>query len=315
MLEINSVEALKVAFIGDAHIRPNPPRSRKDDYYQSLLTKIESLAETNDILFFLGDFFDKPQVDTKTLYSLIEFFTRLKERGARLFTIVGNHDIFNYNETTLTKSTIGILSWFGLVQVFDSVKVNGIRIDRLPLTYRASIQQNPIPDEPSILLGHYYFEYEFDKQFSLTAEMVKDIRYDYLILGHDHECHEPRQVSEHMVLLRPGSLARTNALGSQLSRTPTYYQFQILNGEVQRADLLGVPGALPPAQVFYDTFFAVQPTGSYAFLSNLAELLDSFERTGQSGQRKISQVLTELQCPTPVMDYIRLLHTKANEDF
>ena len=83
--------------ISDLHWRCDTPAWRKEEDYakQVLRPQLASLLDTGEPLVVCGDVFHR-SADFAATYDL---FTFLKERGAVLYAVRGQHDMLNHNDT------------------------------------------------------------------------------------------------------------------------------------------------------------------------------------------------------------------------
>lgn len=232
-----------IAFVGDLHCNDRTPRSRTDNYFNTVLTKIAEVSKKNNVIIFLGDFMERKVLNTEGYVKLVKVLKYFKREGREFYTIIGNHDIFYGREETLGKTGIGLLSEIGLVSILREVIIEGVYI-------RGTLQGEEIRNTGEgdrILLEHKFFKEKW-KEEGITEEQVKTLNYNYIILGHDHE-HESEVRIGGTVVLRPGALLRTTSHNFNLIRNPGYYQFRMDKGRVFDYKYIEVP-CNPPEEVF-----------------------------------------------------------------
>lgn len=99
----------------DFHITPNTPSSRKDNYAQSLLSKLKQTYEIAkdkkvDAVLFLGDFFDKHKI---YCFDIIrEAIKIIDSIDVSTYAVIGQHDLIGYNKESYEKSTLHFLESF-----------------------------------------------------------------------------------------------------------------------------------------------------------------------------------------------------------
>lgn len=206
----------KFIFIGDCHLKATSPISRKDNYSETILKKLEfiqSYAEKNNVsaLFFLGDIFDSVNTSLQYFSFCLSLFKRIKESGIRVYTIVGNHDIRYDSMETLPVTPLGVLIKSEVMTLLTDEIVEDIHL--VGCSYPEKPNKNEIKDKYSILLLHRFYEAGFNEE-PITEQQVKNLEYNTYILGHDHRPY-PTKVIETpdstIKVIRPGSLARNSS--------------------------------------------------------------------------------------------------------
>lgn len=142
---------IRVLQINDVHLDTVGPRSRRDDYFQSLLTKLEECADICrarqvDVVAFTGDIFHKKErVPYRAVSSLVQFLRGLSQH-CLILGIPGNHDILSRpvldNQAVNTLYAAGVMVLPGESLVFTKEKS---------------------PDRSSICFKGNPFYYELDK--------------------------------------------------------------------------------------------------------------------------------------------------------
>lgn len=305
-----SISAQRIAFVGDTHIRSTNPRSRKDDFYTAITEKIDEIASSHDTLVFLGDVFDKPSLDFEYLTLLYEQFRGYQNIGKKLYTIIGNHDVYNYNENTLTKTVLGLFDSLGVLSVFDTLTINeSVFVCRLPL-FATMPQRLKLPKSKltqRILLAHSYFQSDLDEN-TLTFDHLKSIYYDVAIFGHDHEPYEPLTAGDTTVY-RPGSLCRKDAHKSQMRRIPQYLSAG-WNGERLEFETVPVRCAKPAEEVFF-TEALHKPIKDKQEPARMADLKLFSARPLKS----LPEVMRDNGADPESISYIRGLHDRIGAQF
>mgnify|MGYP001329835597 CR=1 FL=1 len=101
----------KILFIGDIHLSEIGPQSRKDDYMQSIIDKINECFEISrrkmcDAVIFMGDIFDVMEPSGKCRNIILKLL--LENNDIEKYVIVGNHDVKNHIENVY-RSALGTL--------------------------------------------------------------------------------------------------------------------------------------------------------------------------------------------------------------
>ena len=247
-----------VAIVGDTHFSPKTPVSRKDDYPNTLLTKLDNLFKLcvdNNVTdcIFLGDLVNNNQMTIEYFIKLYSHLAAFKDNNINLHTIIGNHDIPHGNQDFLDKSVISLLvnsylfntvsfvkddTYFELVDYY--IPVNEIE--------KAQPDGNILKGIYKVLCGHYFYLSGFnDVDHTLTPELCKSLCYDMYFLGHDHTPYEPLKVNGYEVH-RPGSFSRATSETCQVSRDNI--NICIFDTETHKVEYKNIPNVLPSKDVY-----------------------------------------------------------------
>lgn len=299
---------MKIAICGDPHIQDRNLRSRKDEYFDTVYRKLDEILSNNDKIIFLGDMFTNPTIPFLYLNKLIALFA--KHRG-KAISLIGNHDVYNYNVNTLPKTTMGLLSNVGLLEVVKegSFTVSNLVFNVIPL----SMDLNKVPVDTTntrILLGHCYFENNLDVKYSLTREQIEKLNYKYVFLGHDHQNHESKQYGN-SILLRPGSMTRYEGNPYNLTRTPQYIQI-----DTDKNTMNYIPFTVePPEVVFSEEYISGKSDGKVVNVLNLDDIISGGYSYKAKSSNSIVKELDELGIDQESFDYLRDIHLDENVIF
>lgn len=266
----------KVIFIGDTHLKGTSPVSRSDDYGQSILDKISWVADyatsvKASSLIFLGDLFDSVTVSISYLFKVLSVFKEIRGRGLSLYTIVGNHCIKFNRLDTLNQSPLGILVKAGCLSILKKLKVDNYTI--YGWQYPEEIQKSQTP--MSICCAHRYYELAFSDQ-SLSQKDLKELGYQYYILGHGHEPFDT-VVGEGYSLYRPGSLSRCTSDKYNRFRIPRILVLDTVSSRFDYVDVKCLPGEsifLPEKE---EKIFSMTELINYIGSSHLSSGIDVWE--------------------------------------
>ena len=214
----------KIMFVGDAHLSPRIPASRKDDYPETLLRKLDSIRKlailkgVSDIVF-LGDLFNAKHMTLSYFIKSFKEFKLMDEQGITLHTVIGNHDITYDNDSTLEESAIRLLYDSDVLDVRSIFTVDNTTVYLYNFTQLVSTLPKPQRmDEYNILAGHYFYLTGFnDIEHTLTPQQCIQLGYNAYILGHDHTPYTPVKQQSYEVH-RPGSLSRGTSQTCQVQR-------------------------------------------------------------------------------------------------
>ena len=202
----------KIAFATDIHLRYTAPISRLDDdsYHINIINKIKYIidfANSNcDMIIFGGDLFDKPDIPYSLLINLIK---ELKKSKKPIYSIVGNHDIYGYNNDSVNKSAIGILFENNLIKKLDEIVINNIRIKGIHC-FSDLILDDIKEDLINIAVVHKPISIHNIPNTIKLSDVEKNNLYNIVLCGDIHTPFE--HISHNAIWLNPGSLSRTSII-------------------------------------------------------------------------------------------------------
>ena len=303
-----------IAIAGDLHLNDTAPRSRTDNYIASIFDKLYYLIENSDILILLGDIFDAKTISNQ---AIARFVPRLREyvaNGKKVFYILGNHDLYNYNINTYARSSLSVFEMLDVMVLVRSLKIGPVHFDVIPFDRKFP---GIIPTDyfQSVLLGHYYYNDSRDPAYSMFDKDIENCGYKYIFLGHDHEEYASVTVGE-TVVVRSGSIARNTAHKTNLAREkPKYAEMIVTSAGIISLGLKEVECAKYPEEVFVPDVFNSPVQNDLSFLSNVEDLLEAFKSKLTGVDVSIKDALEEVEAPTVVVSYLKEVHHRNNLDF
>ena len=130
---------MKIALLGDTHFGVRNDSKAFHNYYEKFYNEIFfTFIDDNEIEYVLqlGDVFDRRKyINFLTLSeSKKYFFDQIENKGIKLISLLGNHDIF-WKESLSVNSPNLLLESYNNINIIDrpsTIKVNGINIDCIP---------------------------------------------------------------------------------------------------------------------------------------------------------------------------------------
>lgn len=270
----------KVLFIGDVHLSPRIPISRKDDYPNTLLNKLDqinTLALANNVsdIIFLGDIFNTKHMTLPFFIKCFDRFKNIKDNNINLYTCVGNHDILYNTDDTMKESPIQLLYDSNMFIKTPSLQLDTTTIDIYDYTtLTPTLTQCEHTNQHHILVGHYFFHLGFnDTDHTLTKDQCRDLHYDSYILGHDHTPYSPITTSQYQVH-RPGSLSRGTSNTCQVNRTNI--QILMFDTVTHEYTYLDLPNILSASDIYKENLLIDKVTLS-DISDSLKDLLSALE--------------------------------------
>lgn len=242
-----------ILFVGDTHFSNRIPISRKDDYPNTLITKLRSLGsliQPNDVtdVIFLGDLFNTKNLDLAYFTRVLEEFLKIKSTtGVNLYTVIGNHDLLYRNRELLDSTPISMLRLIGVFEDVEEIKLGDYTFRFCDFTTDVfSIPKASVNNE--FLIGHYFYENGFnDVEHTLTDELCTSLGYKYYVLGHDHTPYDP-VINGSYSVYRPGSFSRGTSQTAQVHRESV--DVLLFNTTTSKFTSLSIPGVYSIKDVF-----------------------------------------------------------------
>lgn len=246
---------MKIVFIGDPHLTPNVPSSRKEtneEYRELEYNKLKYIYENiasdkNDIVVITGDVFHSSALSimagTPKFYNDIIDLMNTRET----YSIIGNHDMYYRNEDSENSTILANLFKAGVhhldeleltCQAYNYKEGIGVnqafnrKIKLYGVDYNKPFPKLQFIDNTyNIIVAHAFFEdtfYGATGNTNLTIEAIQNYlgKYDAVVLGHDHTPYIPIDVDNTLalsgktIILRPGSLMRGTSHTCQINRIP-----------------------------------------------------------------------------------------------
>lgn len=205
---------MKILFATDLHYTASNIATRRDNYPKTMLGKTEQMLDIGlekkiDLLALGGDFTHSQEVTTLYSNRLVALYRKYPYLKA---CVMGNHDEYNADPGSIEKATLGTFYNSGIfigqkpvhetedcILVFMPYMDSQEMIDK----FCATAINNPT-GKKMILFAHYYLTGKYPDD-NLPAQMTQ--LFDYIFLGHDHDCVEPKKVNN-AIVIQPGALSR-----------------------------------------------------------------------------------------------------------
>nr|WP_300004533.1 metallophosphoesterase [Tissierella sp.] len=229
---------MKILFFTDSHIRGTTPKSRKDDFTDTLERKFKEIVEIIkkeeiDYVIHGGDLFDRPDVSISLVTRFAKILNTIK---VPIYIISGNHDIFGHNPKTLNRTMLGLISELNVLNIInegekvilekDSIKV---QLTGQPYTYDIDQVDKSHYIVTEIKEGvdfsvHFVHGMLLDKPFIkgipyTLVDDIKDTLADITLSGHYHSGFERVEI-DGKFFLNPGSIVRVSNSLREIKRKP-----------------------------------------------------------------------------------------------
>jgi exonuclease SbcD len=233
---------MKILFVGDQHYSSEQIPVRKDNYPETMLDKTRQALELGkekniDLMILSGDFCHIKKFSMGYLNKLLMLFRSYDFPKA---SVIGNHDIWYGRPETVERSPLGVMYTSGTflpkpgeweVETKDTfILFLPFMTDELPPIHMHSTKK-------LILVGHFYHN---RPEFKENIPLEYMDRFDYVLLGHDHESFPIEKVGKAQVI-RPGALSRGTRHKSSLTRPVQVAYVDTETGECEYIPLIYKP--------------------------------------------------------------------------
>lgn len=228
-----------IAIIGDLHFDNRTIISRIDDLLLTACNKLNDILikcqqHNVKILLFQGDVFNRIQVSYEALNLFANILMNFKNSNIQIYSIIGNHDMLR-NDTALMKKTplqllfnLGIIEHIHLKNKLElNIKNEFDNIKKILITPVDYVEYPPKADENytiNILVAHMFYnksDLVSDAKHNLKTNDIKNLNYDFIFLGHDHEEYPPEIINK-TILYRQGAVIRGTSHNYNFERKPCF---------------------------------------------------------------------------------------------
>ncbi|WP_057978125.1 metallophosphoesterase family protein [Caloramator mitchellensis] len=234
---------MKFLFFTDTHIRGNNPKSRKDNFVETLKNKFIELVEVTksekiDAVLFGGDLFERPDVSISVVK---EFLSIIKRFPLPIYSVIGNHDVFGQNPEVVGKTMLGILEETGIIEFLSKEpKLFAGEGKTVQITGGHYFYGVDDENKDSYILNeksadfaiHIVHGFLLDRPFikgihhTLIDEICNKTMADITIAGHYHSGFGIKKYDK-KYFINPGAIARVSNSISEIDRMPSYLVIEI----------------------------------------------------------------------------------------
>lgn len=229
---------MRLLFVTDTHIRGTSPRSRTDDFQETMQQKLHEVIEMTkkkqvDYILHGGDVFDRPNLSPTVVR---HFVSILKQSPVPIYAISGNHDIYGHNPTTIERTMLGLLDAFGILRLIHagekiSLKKKDVvvQLSGTPFHYNLDKQDPSVDYQVKNEIGANYCIHMVHGMLVDRAlpegvahtlvDQVWSDETDILLTGHYHAGFSVKERNGKYII-NPGALARINNHVSEIKRMP-----------------------------------------------------------------------------------------------
>jgi len=187
---------MKLLYLQDFHLLFKAPINRKDNYYQSMLLKLDeilSIAKKNKVSYILdgGDFFESPLVSNTIVDEILDKIERSKIEWEMLF---GNHCMNSHHiEHSNATSLAHMIRRSKLIGYLDTIEDDSFFLKGYEYEHdvESKIKEEGLfhdkKDKTTIAIVHALIT-EKPLPYSAMHICYKDIKtnYNYILVAHNH---------------------------------------------------------------------------------------------------------------------------------
>lgn len=258
-IDIEENDNFTITIVGDLHLNSATPKTRIDDYPNTVVEKLESLRlfmekEKSTLLILLGDVFHKPSQPVSFLLKVMEEFKKFKESGITVTTIIGNHDITWDRLDTLSRSSLGVLFSADIIKHYRQIdiKIGEANYHFDNYDYSEPLHEVDDYNKFNMMCAHMFYDYNFPDDSVVSKEDLNRYGYKAYFLGHDHVPYENSTVKTddgNTIIVRSGSFTRGTTHSYNLGRK-IYVTKVVLNNK-GKASFTKCPIKCKPADVIF----------------------------------------------------------------
>lgn len=279
---------MKILYYTDLHATLSKPRSRKDDYTNSIFSKllqIDKIArkEKPDIILFGGDLTNKPQ-ESNIIFK--ELYAYYKNTYIPHTMIAGmTHDWYSSYESGIKNSIMSALEDTGVFKIVGEeyqCELDGVKI----YSGHQAIVKTPF-------FGHHILYEKFNKNV------------DVVLTSHIHIPYETEVVNG-ITFIAPGSCARNSSDLYNYGRKPQVVLLNCVNSKLDKIELIPLDVEL---DVFHDKYL-IKETEQPRSLEQMEQMIDFSDVMDAEGIiRKVGSTFS----PGSVEEALRFKQKVENE--
>ena len=227
----------RIVFLGDPHLSDRQISTRVDDTTETCLEKFEWVlkyaASIEADIICTGDDFSHTLYSNKTRYRLKEMLGVYKRQGYKFVSISGNHsgDVEDRDFSSVRFRELGLFCMDGYVTFLGDLKQEGkpdiYLLDDLNGIVGFSAYEAELVVAGNYKAGvvglvcHHWIGDAFNDSLVVYPDDMKKVfpNLKFIVAGHDHAFHEPYVSRDGVLVVRPGSMMRTDA-GESSRRIP-----------------------------------------------------------------------------------------------
>lgn len=298
---------MRILYLTDTHIRGTSPRSRTDDYQQTIKRKLLEVIEIIrheqvDLVLHGGDVFDRPNLSPAVVRDFVQLFQQFE---VPIYAVAGNHDMYGHNPATIERTMLGLLDTLGIIRLLN--EGDRVRFEKAGIVVQLSGQAFHFELDKRDTTADYCVTNEIEADFCLhmvhgmlvDRTLPEGVAYtlldqvqvpdapDILLTGHYHAGFPVRKHGGKYVI-NPGALARVNNHPSEMERTPQV----VLINLTDKIDIRFIPLATAEeGEVVLDRTYLEQAAYRQ---SKLASFVQEIQAVGNFRALEVTEIIEEI---------------------
>ena len=321
--------ACRIGIVPDLHARLLNPSSRKDNYYEAMINKLEFILQNCGVVVQLGDFFDKPRTEDVVKNRVLGLFNQYKKP---IYIVPGNHDIEKDQIDTLSSTSLGNLAYHNAVTILTPDRIwtiGGIKFGVLDY-YIEKAKAQSFDERIDVLVGHHFFEWGRDPKVSIETTDLYKYNAKYLFLGHDHQPWEDKifmfdkdnqayqtcpetlakfdkdEKPNTTTVIRRGSVMRKDLAAYSESHQPQFTVISTDNGKILDIEHIDIPCTPFKYAFFYEEKKTFKKCAK--LVSDIKSFLEGMDLQAKRKESMRTILNDQLKAPKEVVEYLDLIH-------
>jgi hypothetical protein len=225
----------KIIFLGDAHLSDRQIKTRVDDTVETCLEKfawvLGHAVNNNANIIHTGDFLPCMVFNSKFRYQVKMLLRKARESGVLFYSISGNHDVSGADFSEFDYRELGQLCHDGYMSFLGpwmrSVQDYWLNNECGVIRGYSAYSELSSGDYAGLVVGlvvHHWIQDAFNDPLVVYPDDMKTMfpNLKFIVAGHDHAFHEPYVSRDGVLVIRPGSMMRTDS-GASSNRMPGFY--------------------------------------------------------------------------------------------
>jgi len=223
----------------DIHLADTGPISRKDNYLESILNKLEQarnicVDKQVDVALCGGDIFHLKTPSKNSHYLVSQTISVLKSFPCPIYSIYGNHDLRQDNISTLSKQPFYTLLKSGAIryltdEFFNEGKIRIFGMEYCSFPTETDFNRENKGEQIQICVAHVNASSKFKDLFGEKVYTYQDLALttpNIFVFGHYHP-DQGIEVLNEKHFINVGSLARGSLKKDELTRIPNVGYIEI----------------------------------------------------------------------------------------
>lgn len=315
---------IKFGCFGDVHASDTAPRARRDDYFETVINKIEQIAEISrvenwEFVIGLGDLFHKKKPSSNSHYLVSRLATAFNKFQCKVYCVVGNHD-YLHEISAVEKSPLNVLARTGAIELLqeesplliDNIAIHAIHhreeFEKIVPTSEF-LKKKYIRGKFNIIVCHQYILPDGKNFFGDYSNFsdYSSMPHEMIMTGHYHPGYvngyeTKMQNGKIKWFVNPGSITRIALDEYGMTAEPRVLSFSYLG--YNDVKVKSIPLACQPANVVLDYEEMEKKQIHAEAIKEFASKFEEGIRINLDEHKSLISLLKELNTPEEVIQFI-----------